>query len=163
MHYPKLTSLCQLYHYPQIPIKDNLISSFIYHFLFPGGHLCFFMSCSPFLNPRPSFLSVPSSMLNENQTFSRPNQDVLNWMSLIMGWVNSEFRCCRGIKSRDKPELIERNDTDIAQWALVSNNYYLFMSEGEEQIFSVLPNGFEWILKTWGSVNTVYDNISQRN
>lgn len=34
-------------------------------------------------------------------------------MSLIMGSVNSEFRYCPGIKSRDKPELIERNDTDI--------------------------------------------------
>lgn len=38
-----------------------------------------------------------------------------------MGWVNSEFRCCRGIESRDNPGLTEGNRTNTAQSALVSN------------------------------------------
>lgn len=123
------------------------------------------LSLSPFSNPLPSSLSVPSSMLNENQTFSRPNQDVLSWMSLIMGWVNSEFRCCRGIKSRDKPGVDwKERYWLIAQWALVRYNYPLLTSEEEEeQIFSGLTKGFEWISKTGGLVNTGYHSSWHSN
>lgn len=107
------------------------------------GHFSFCCPVLPFSKTLPSFLpfsQVPSSMSNENQTLSRPNQDVFSWMSLIMGWVNSEFRCCRGIKSQDDLGLIEGNCTNTAQWALVSNIYYLLTSEGwgGGQIFSAL-------------------------
>lgn len=141
---------CQLHHNPP---KSPWKKIWSLPFLVRRSPLSFslrslVLSCSPFSSPLPSFLSVPSSMLNENQTFGRPNQDVLSWMSLIMGWVNSEFRCCRGIKSRDKPGLIERNDTDIEQWTLVRWNY-LLMCEEEEQNLS-----WFWMeSKTWGLVN----------
>ena len=97
-------------------------------------------------------------MLNENQTFSRPNQDVLSWMSFIMGWVNSEFRCCRGIESRDELGLIERNDTDVAQWTLVSYNYHLLMSQEEEEEEIVAELTTENV-KNWG-YNVVKDYFS---
>lgn len=45
-----------------------------------------------------------------------------------------------------KPGLIERNDTGMAQRALVGNHYYLLTSEEEEQIFSGLKV-FEFVLK----------------
>lgn len=141
---PKLARRRQLHH--NLTIRRYYLLLFII-FCFMGSHLLFpltslVLSLSPFLTPFLHFSLSPSSMLNENQTFSRPNQDVLSWMSLIMGWVNSEFRCCRGIESQDKPGLLERNNTDMAQWT---------------QDFSGLPQKKK-IVKGWVLVNTGYHN-----
>lgn len=86
------------------------------------------LSFPPFRSPFLPFPVSHSPMLNENQAFSRPNQDVLGWMSLIMGWVNSEFQDCWGING--------------AQWEPVGINYCLLTSEEEEQICSGLK-GFD--------------------